>query len=112
MGRVSHSDGSFSAPKWMSSLVSNVDILYVIAGQDDPHGLAIKDELEEYYENEIHHGRLYPNLDEVVDKGLIEKGKVDRRTNSYTITARGQRELEDRREWEDQYVGELLSNSE
>ena len=88
------------------------DILYVISGQDDPHGLAIKDELEEYYENEINHGRLYPNLDDVVDKGLVEKGKVDRRTNSYTITARGQRELEARREWEEQYVGELLSDSE
>ncbi|MFB1065272.1 PadR family transcriptional regulator [Natrinema sp. CBA1119] len=88
------------------------DLLYTIAGQDDPHGLAIKDELEDYYEKEIHHGRLYPNLDEVVDKGLVEKGELDQRTNYYTITARGRRELEARREWEDQYVGELLSESE
>jgi len=86
------------------------DLLYTIAGQDDPHGLAIKDELEDY-EKEIHHGRLYPNLDEVVDKGLVEKGELDQRTNYYTITARGRRELEARREWEDQYVGELLSES-
>ncbi|MDS0474502.1 PadR family transcriptional regulator [Natrinema sp. 1APR25-10V2] len=85
------------------------DLLYVIAGQDDPHGLAIKDELEDYYEKEIHHGRLYPNLDDVVDKGLVEKGELDRRTNYYTITARGRRELEARREWEDEYVGELLA---
>ncbi|WP_226041710.1 PadR family transcriptional regulator [Natrinema sp. DC36] len=88
------------------------DLLYTIAGQDDPHGLAIKEELEDYYEKEIHHGRLYPNLDEVVDKGLVEKGELDQRTNYYTITARGRRELEARREWEDQYVGELLSESE
>ncbi|SDD95507.1 PadR family transcriptional regulator [Natrinema hispanicum] len=88
------------------------DILYVIAGQDEPHGLAIKDELEEYYENEIHHGRLYPNLDTVVDKGLVEKGEVDKRTNYYTITARGRRELEARREWENQYVGDVFSSSE
>ncbi|UHQ98605.1 PadR family transcriptional regulator (plasmid) [Natrinema zhouii] len=87
------------------------DLLYTIAGQEEPHGLAIKDELEKYYEKEIHHGRLYPNLDEVVDKGLVEKGEVDRRTNYYTITARGRRELEARREWEDQYVDELLSES-
>jgi len=73
------------------------DLLYTIAGQDDPHGLAIKDELEKYYEKEIHHGRLYPNLDEVVDKGLVEKGELDQRTNYYTITARGRRELEARR---------------
>ncbi|AFO57039.1 MULTISPECIES: PadR family transcriptional regulator [Natrinema] len=88
------------------------DLLYTIAGQDDPHGLAIKEELEDYYEKEIHHGRLYPNLDEIVDKGLVEKGELDQRTNYYTITARGRRELEARREWEDQYVGELFSDSE
>ena len=88
------------------------DVLYTIAGQDEPHGLAIKDELEKYYESEIHHGRLYPNLDEVVDKGLVEKGKLDKRTNYYTITARGQRELEARREWENQYVESLTSSAE
>ncbi|PCR91475.1 PadR family transcriptional regulator [Natrinema ejinorense] len=86
------------------------DLLYVIAGQDDPHGLAIKAELEEYYEKEIHHGRLYPNLDEIVDKGLVEKGELDQRTNYYTITARGRRELDARREWENQYVGDRLSD--
>ncbi|QKY20502.1 PadR family transcriptional regulator [Halolamina sp. CBA1230] len=80
------------------------DLLYVVDGRDDPHGLAIKEELEEYYESEIHHGRLYPNLDTLVDKGLVEKGQLDRRTNYYTLTDRGQRELEARREWESEYV--------
>ena len=80
------------------------DLLYVAAGKDEPNGLAIKDALDEYYESEIHHGRLYPNLDELVDKGLIEKGQIDRRTNSYEVTQRGRREIEARREWEDQYV--------
>jgi DNA-binding PadR family transcriptional regulator len=80
------------------------DLLYVIAGLDEPHGLAIKDELEGYYEKEIHHGRLYPNLDTLVDKGLVEKGQRDRRTNFYTLTRRGTREIEARREWESQYV--------
>ena len=80
------------------------DLLYVIAGLDDPHGLAIKDELEGYYEKEIHHGRLYPNLDTLVEKGLVEKGQRDRRTNFYTLTRRGGREIEARQEWEAQYV--------
>lgn len=75
------------------------DILYVTAGQKEPHGLAIKEELDQYYESEIHHGRLYPNIDELVDKGLFKKGEVDRRTNFYTVTSRGIRELESRREW-------------
>ena len=80
------------------------DLLYVTAGQDEPHGLALKDELEEYYETEIHHGRLYPNLDTLVEKGLLEKGQIDRRTNYYQVTQRGRREIEARREWENQYV--------
>ena len=80
------------------------DILYAAAGQDEPKGLALKDELEDYYETEIHHGRLYPNLDTLVEKGLIEKGQIDRRTNSYEVTQRGHREIEARREWEEQYV--------
>jgi DNA-binding PadR family transcriptional regulator len=80
------------------------DLLYVIAGLDKPHGLALKAELEDYYEKEIHHGRLYPNLDTLVEKGLVEKGEKDRRTNVYTTTRRGRRELNARREWEEQYV--------
>ncbi|MFB6155190.1 MAG: PadR family transcriptional regulator, partial [Haloferacaceae archaeon] len=52
----------------------------------------------------IHHGRLYPNLDTLVEKGLVEKGQRDRRTNYYTLTRRGRREIDARREWENQYV--------
>ena len=80
------------------------DLLYVIAGQSEPHGLAIKEKLEDYYEKEIHHGRLYPNLDTLVDKGLVEKGQRDRRTNYYKLTQRGRREIEARQEWEAQYL--------
>lgn len=80
------------------------DLLFVIAGDEKPHGLAIKEELEDYYETEIHHGRLYPNLDTLVEKGLVEKGQRDRRTNYYTLTSRGGREMDARRDWEDRYV--------
>jgi len=80
------------------------DLLYVIAGRDDPHGLAIKEELESYYESDVNHGRLYPNLDTLVEKGLVEKGQRDRRTNFYSLTSRGERELSARQDWESQYV--------
>jgi len=82
------------------------DALYIIAGLDSPHGLAVKEELESYYEQEIHHGRLYPNLDTLCDKGLIEKGQRDRRTNEYTVTQRGHREIEARSDWEEQYLSD------
>ncbi|WP_101296132.1 PadR family transcriptional regulator [Halegenticoccus soli] len=80
------------------------DLLYVIAWQNKPHGLAVKDELEKYYEAEIHHGRLYPNLDTLVEKVLVEKGQVDRRTNYYALTSRGRREIQARAEWESNYT--------
>ena len=80
------------------------DLLYAIAGKDEPHGLAIQDELEDYYERDIQYSLLYPNLDTLVDKGLVEKGERDRRTNYYSITRRGRREIQARREWESEYV--------
>lgn len=80
------------------------DLIYVISGLNEPHGLAIKAELDDYYPKEIQHGRLYPNLDALVDKGLIEKGRRDNRTNSYLLSQRGRREIEARREWENQYL--------
>ena len=82
------------------------DLLYVVSGLNDPKGLEIKEELEPVYEGEIHHGRLYPNLDTLVEKGLIDKGELDQRTNYYTLTRRGSRELEARRDWEQEYLGD------
>lgn len=85
------------------------DLLYVIAGLDEPHGLAIKEELEAYYTKEVHHGRLYPNLDTLVEEGYVEKGKVDRRTNFYRLSEWGLGELEARRRWEDERLGTTIS---
>lgn len=82
------------------------DLLYVTAGLDEPNGLEIKSELEDYYETEVHPGRLYPNLDDLVDDGLVHKGSHDERTNAYELTDDGRRALQVRREWEAQYFGE------
>jgi DNA-binding PadR family transcriptional regulator len=76
------------------------DLLHIIAGLDEPHGLKIKNKLEQYYGTEVHHGRLYPNLDTLTEIGVLEKGEVDRRTNYYILTQHGRRALETRREWE------------
>jgi len=83
------------------------DVLWEIADLGEPKGLKIKSELEEYYSalsgerEEINHGRLYPNLDTLVNKGLVEKGEKDRRTNSYGLTDEGSEVLANRREWEE-----------
>ncbi|MFC7216002.1 PadR family transcriptional regulator [Saliphagus sp. GCM10025334] len=80
------------------------DLLYVIAGADQPSGQDVKEGVEQYYSADINHGRLYPNLDTIVNKELVEKGKLDRRTNYYAITEPGERAIDERREWESQYV--------
>jgi hypothetical protein len=67
------------------------DLLYVLTGMAEPNGLAIRDELGKYYESEIHHGRLYLNLDDLAENGLVEKGQRDWWTNKYALTDRDRR---------------------
>lgn len=62
--------------------------------EKDRYGTAIKEELEEYYQKEVNHGRLYPNLDTLVDNDLVEKSQRDRRTNNYSLTEKGEAVLE------------------
>lgn len=83
------------------------DAIYIIAGYDEPHGLMIKDKLDKYYDEDINHGRLYPNLDKLVDRGLIKKGSKDRRTNYYELTEDGRELIESREE----YLDELLEDT-
>ncbi|WP_129116285.1 PadR family transcriptional regulator [Halegenticoccus tardaugens] len=82
------------------------DLLTVIAGHDQPSGQQIKTALEENLDEEINHGRLYPNLDTLVNTDYVEKGQIDRRTNFYQITDEGRTALRERREWEAQYLRE------
>lgn len=53
---------------------------------DRPYGLAIKRELSIMRDEEVHHGRLYPNLDDLADARLLRKGERDKRTNTYCVT--------------------------
>lgn len=79
------------------------DLLAVLAQATDEdeekYGLGIKRDLSDRYEEEINHGRLYPNLEDLVEQGLIEKGSIDKRTNSYALTEEGQNALDQRVEW-------------
>lgn len=80
------------------------DLLYVLAGLEEPKGLAVKEELELYYNEVVNHGRLYPNLDGLVDGGYINKGKIDDRTNKYVLTEKGEKAIQRRRNWEETQI--------
>mgnify|MGYP002760209723 FL=1 len=73
--------------------------ILVILAQEPMYGLAIKRKLQLYYEDEVNHGRLYPNLDDLVDAGLIEKSELDKRTNQYALTDAGYAAIIDRLRW-------------
>ncbi len=90
-------------------------VLYVLAEGSD-YGLGIKKELQDYYDEEINHGRLYPNLNKMTDGGLLEKSAIDSRTNEYVLTEHGLALALDRLEWgigklvpEDERAGRLVS---
>ena len=74
-------------------------MLFVISGNEKPHGLAIKSTLSDVIDQEVNHGRLYPNLDELVENGYLEKGKLDRRTNYYELTEHGEEQLDEYIDW-------------
>ena len=82
------------------------DLLYVIAGATRPSGQDVKEEISKEIED-VNHGRLYPNLDVLVERGLVNKGELDRRTNFYQLSEEGAAALEERRQWENKYLGEL-----
>lgn len=80
------------------------NIVNVLVGESK-YGLAVKSELEEYYDEEVNHGRLYPNLDKLVNCGYVEKDTLDERTNEYRLTQKARREIRDEMEWRvDNYV--------
>ncbi len=74
------------------------NILTVLA-EEPRYGLAIKRELESYYDDEVNHGRLYPNLDDLVAAGLVEKSELDKRTNEYGLTDTGLEAVRDDLRW-------------
>ena len=85
--------------------------ILAIVAEEARYGLAVKRELESYYGEEINHGRLYPNLDELVGAGYVEKSELDKRTNEYAITDTGRQVLLEDVEWIVEKLGRELVDS-
>jgi DNA-binding PadR family transcriptional regulator len=91
------SDGTTSviAP----DLTAFQQVILAVLAEEARYGLAIKRELDTYYESDVNHERLYPNLDTLVEIGLVEKRKLDRRTNEYALTEAGHDAIVTRLAW-------------
>ena len=79
----------YSLPTDLTAFQLNT--LYVVQRLTPTEGVAIQDALEQLYSEPINHGRLYPGLDRLAEKGLITKQtkESDNRRNEYAITGRG-----------------------
>jgi len=65
---------------------------------DRCYGLAIKRDLERVYGDDVNHGRLYPNLNDLAEAGLVEISALDKRTNEYRLSDRAQTMLAPRQD--------------
>ena len=81
--------------RWSDLNGSSRDLLVEIYQLDQPSGQDIRGRMEAEHGEEVTHGRLYSNLNDLVDVGLLDKGELDLRTNYYQITNDGQRLVED-----------------
>lgn len=63
---------------------------------DETSGMALKHDLEIRYAAEVTNPRVYQNLDELVNRGLVAKAQADGRTNEYTLTTQGGKLLDAR----------------
>ncbi len=88
-----------AATRSASDLTAFQQNILAILSEEAMYGLAIKRELESYYGSEVNHGRLYPNLDDLVDDGLVEKSELDKRTNQYELTDAGHDAVLGQLEW-------------
>lgn len=79
---------------------THLDILAALAG-DVRSGSEIRSRLEQYYGAEISHDRLYRNVDELDEMGLLEKRQraIDNRTNAHELTNSGENLLKARATW-------------
>jgi len=96
---VSEAQTSSPDPGIARELTAFQQNILTILAENARYGLAIKRELETYYDGEVNHGRLYPNLDDLVEMGFVEKSELDKRTNEYGLTEEGVEAVFGQLEW-------------
>ncbi|MCT9095663.1 PadR family transcriptional regulator [Haloarchaeobius sp. HME9146] len=86
------------------------NLLVVLTKMDEPSGRDLKQEIEDSLDTSLPHGRLYRNLDTLVEKGLVEKGCIDGRTNFYEISEEGAEAIRERYRWEREHIEPELTS--
>jgi len=61
--------------RWFDLNSSKRDLLVEIYQMDQPSGQDIRGRMKAEHNEDVDHGRLYPNLNDLVDLGLLDKGE-------------------------------------
>ena len=81
--------------RWFDLTGFERDLIVEIYQMEQPSGQGIRGRMEAEHGEVVTTGQLYPNLDDLVDYGLLDKGEQNRRTNYYEVTNDGRRLVED-----------------
>ncbi len=76
------------------------DILWVLSNDGEQKGVTSASRWRSTTRNRSTTASSTRNLDDLVDAGFVEKGKIDGRTNSYALTETGRRTLTQRQKWQ------------
>lgn len=90
------SDEPLATPLIATMTALQRDLLWTLVHGAPIEGTTVKHAIEEYYDEPIDRSQMYPNLDELVERGL-----VDERADEYRLTEAGRRALSRRRAWID-----------
>ncbi|WP_144905668.1 helix-turn-helix transcriptional regulator [Halobellus captivus] len=85
------------------------DLLFVLSSLEPTDGTQLKRELERAKYSSVLSGRLYHNLDILVEKSLIRKNTGAGRANEYRLTRPGSAVIRDHHEWQDQYLNDAVN---
>ena len=96
---MAQAEAETHTPGLVSELTAFQQNILTVLAEEPRYGLAVKRELQSYYDEEVNHGRLYPNLDELIELGLVEKSELDKRTNEYGLTEDGFEALLEQLDW-------------
>ncbi|WP_313695078.1 PadR family transcriptional regulator [Halorarum halobium] len=88
-----------NVPRTLSAL--EWDVLWMLSKRGPLKGIAIRQELIDYYGEEVSHAEVYPSLDALADLELVREVATDGRPREYKLTEEGRRTLARRQIWQE-----------
>lgn len=76
------------------------DVLFVLYGLDEPNGQDVLDEMQSSMSEVVQASRIYSNLDDLQEMGLVHETSGNGRANRYALTDAGVDAVRSRHEWE------------